>query len=139
MARIVIDASATLAWLFDEDYARARVRPVLDSSELVAPWLWRLEVVNAILVRERRELLTEVLASRLLQALDELRIDLVGEPDARTATGLAQTARPHQLSAYDAIYLDLAIRLALPLLTRDNNLRAAAQRVGVKLIGDGKN
>jgi len=137
MARIVIDASATLAWLFDEDNAKARVRPILDSSELVAPWLWRLEVVNAILIRERRKLLAETLASRLLQALDELKIDLVGEPADRTVVGLAQSARPYQLRAYDAVYVDLAIRLRLPLFTRDKNMRAAAKRAGVGLIGNG--
>jgi predicted nucleic acid-binding protein len=124
--------------LFDEDNAKARVRPILDASELVAPWLWRLEVANAILVRERRRLIAETLASRLLQALDELKIDLVDEPADRTVVGLAQSARPYQLSAYDAVYLDLAIRLGLPLFTCDNNLRTAAQRVGVKLVGEGK-
>ena len=52
----------------------------------------------------------------------------------RTLSSLAQTARPHQLTAYDAIYLDFAISLALPLLTDDGNLRIAAERVGVTVI-----
>src|SRR5579863_2495369 len=123
MPKIVIDASTTLAWLFDEDSAAARLKPVLDASELVAPWLWRLEVVNAILVRQRRKTLSEAQAIRLLHLIDELTIELICEPATRTATQLADTARPHQLSAYDAVYLDLAIRLGLPLFTRDNNLR----------------
>jgi len=88
MARIVIDASVTMAWLFDEDAAAAKVKPVLDRCELVAPWLWRLEVTNAVLVRERRKLLTESQAFRLLQLLDELAIELVAEPLARSASGL---------------------------------------------------
>jgi len=133
MARLVIDANITLAWLFDEDSASARIKPVLDRSELVAPWLWRLEVTNAVLVRERRRMLAEAQAFRLLQLLDELTIELMPEPLSRTASGLAQTARPHQLSAYDAVYLDLAIRMGLPLFTRDENLRAAAAHVGVPL------
>jgi predicted nucleic acid-binding protein len=133
MARLVIDASVTLAWLFDEDSAAARIKSVLDRSELVAPWLWRLEVTNAVLVRERRKILTEAQAFRLLQLLNELTIDLMPEPLSRSASGLAQTARPHQLSAYDAVYLDLAIQLGLPLFTRDENLRAAAARAGVPL------
>jgi predicted nucleic acid-binding protein len=138
MPRIVIDASATLGWLFDEDRAAARLKPVLDASELVAPWLWRLEVVNAILVRQRRKVLTEAQSSRLLQLIDELTIDFIGEPATRSAASLAQAARPHQLTAYDAVYLDLAIRLGLPLLTRDNNLRKACERVGVKLVREVK-
>ncbi|MGA2440901.1 MAG: type II toxin-antitoxin system VapC family toxin [Tepidisphaeraceae bacterium] len=138
MPRIIIDASTTLAWLFDEDASAAHVGNVLEASDLVAPWLWRLEVTNAILVRQRRKLLTEAQSFRLLYLIDELAIDLIGEPATRTATRLAETARPHQLSAYDAVYLDLAVRLGLPLFTRDNNLRAAATRIGVKLITQGK-
>ena len=138
MPRIIIDASTTLAWLFDEDAGAAQVGNVLETSELVAPWLWRLEVTNAILVRQRRKLLTEAQSFRLLYLIDELTIDLIGEPATRTATTLAEIARPHQLSAYDAVYLELAIRLGLPLFTRDGNLRAAAAHVGVKLVGQGK-
>jgi predicted nucleic acid-binding protein len=70
MATIVIDASVTLAWLFDEDRAIAKVKRVLDESELVAPWLWRLEVANAVLVRQRRRALTEAQANHVLRLLD---------------------------------------------------------------------
>ena len=51
-----------------------------------------------------------------------------------TLASLAQTARPHQLSAYDAVYLDIAISLDLPLFTDDHNLRTAADRMGVTVI-----
>ncbi len=80
MPSIIIDASTTLAWLFDEDASASHVKPVLEASDLVAPWLWRLEVTNAILVRQRRKLLTEAQAVRLLYLFDELTIDLIGEP-----------------------------------------------------------
>jgi|688.fasta_scaffold917998_2 predicted nucleic acid-binding protein len=52
----------------------------------------------------------------------------------RSLVGLAQTARPYQLTAYDAVYLDLAIGLGLPPLTDDSALRRAAQSVGVLAI-----
>ncbi len=45
-------------------------------------------------------------------------------------------ARPHQLTSYDAVDLELAMSLKLPLFTRDNNLIAAARRVGVELVAD---
>ena len=137
MSRIVVDASITIAWLFEEDAGTAKLKRVLERSELIAPWLWRLEVTNAVLVRERRKVLTEAQSFRLLQLIDELPIELAVEPALRTASGLAQTARPHQLSSYDAVYLDLAIRLGLSLFTRDKNLRAAASRVGVSLVKEG--
>lgn len=42
-----------------------------------------------------------------------------------------QLARAHHLSAYDASYLELAIRLGLPLACLDGKLRAAARATGV--------
>jgi predicted nucleic acid-binding protein len=65
-------------------------------------------------------------------------VEIVAEPPVRSLTGLAAVARPHQLTAYDAAYLDLAVSLALPLFTRDQNLRTAAARVGVQLIQEAK-
>jgi len=134
MARCLIDASTTLAWLFNENDRTAALDQQLPALDLVAPWLWRLEVVHAVLVRERRKTLTQAEGDQYLQALESLDIEVVGEPTSRTLTGLAQTARPHQLSAYDAVYLDLSVRLGLPLLTDDRNLRSAAERIGVPLI-----
>ena len=134
MARIVLDASVTLVWLCDEDPSAARIKRTLDGSDLVAPTLWRLEVANVILVRERRKILSQAHALRLLHLLDELPIEFIPDQPSATAAAIAHTARPHQLSAYDARYLDVAIRQGLPLFTRDVNLHAAAARVGLALV-----
>lgn len=136
--RFVIDSSVTLAWLFDEDASANRIERVLSEADLVAPWLWRLEVVNVILVKERRKLLAAARGTQLLELLEDLAVEVVAEPPSRSLTGLAAAARPHQLTAYDAIYLDLAMREGLPLFTRDNNLRDAATRVGVPLVSAGR-
>jgi len=132
--RFVIDASVTLAWLFDEDSASARIEPVLTDADLAAPSLGRLKVVNVILIKERRKLLTEAQGTHLLGLLEDWSIEIVPEPQGRNLNQLAAVARPHQLTAYDAVYLDLAFNLNFPLFTRDNNLRAAAVRAGVPLI-----
>jgi len=44
-------------------------------------------------------------------------------------------ARDHGVSAYDAAYLELAMRRGLPLATLDDKLKIAAQSVGVPLYG----
>jgi predicted nucleic acid-binding protein len=134
MAACVVDASVTLAWVFDEGGRGTALDRQIGELDLVAPWLWRLEVVNAVLIRERWREMSEAQGSRLLAALESLEIEIVGEPVPRTLVSLAHTARPHQLTAYDAVYLDLAVSLGLPLLCDDGNLRSAAQRVGVPLI-----
>lgn len=134
MARFVIDASATIAWLFSEPDAIRRLRPLLADAELVVPWLWRLEIVNTLLVRERRKLMTLAESTRMFSLLDEWDIEIVEEPQNRSLAALALTARPHQLTAYDAVYLDTTLRLGLPLCSFDTNLLKAARSLGVECL-----
>lgn len=131
---MVIDASAAIAWLLNENESAQQIGRLLSNSQLMAPWLWKLEIVNTILVYERRKLLDESQSAQMLLLVDELHIELVPEPQSRTASTLAQFARPLELSSYDATYLELAMARRLPLLTRDGNLRAAAKRSGVALV-----
>ena len=130
----VLDASATLAWCFDEDGLGSRIGSIIGESKPMAPWLWRLEVANAIMVKERRRILSAADGARLLDLLDALGVEVVGEPPGRTISSIANLARRHQLSSYDAVYLELAASASLPLLTTDDPLRAAAKREGVKLV-----
>ena len=134
--RFVIDSSVTLAWLFNEDAAGARIEAALAGAELVAPWLWRLEVVNVILIRERRKQLNIAQSTQLLELLQDWAVEIVGDLPSRSLAELAGVARPYQLTAYDAVYLELAVSLGLPLFTRDGNLRDAAVRIGVPLIAE---
>lgn len=130
----VLDASATLAWCFNEDGLGARLASLIGGAQPVAPWLWRLEVANAIMVKERRKLISVAEGARLLALLDDLGVEIAGEPASRTVASIAQLARRHQLSSYDAVYLELATTSALPLLTTDAALRDAAGREGVELV-----
>jgi predicted nucleic acid-binding protein len=137
-ARFVLDSSVTVDWLFNENDAAKRIEPVLNGAELVVPWLWRLEVINAVLVRERRKLLTIAQGMQLLEVLEEWDVEIIPEPAGRGLLNLSLVARPHQLSAYDAVYLDLAMSMGLALFTRDQNLKDAAKRVGVPLVAEAK-
>lgn len=134
MASFVIDASTALAWVLNEGGRGPRLSPLLRGSDLVAPWLWRLEVVQAITRRERQKRATVAQGTRMLRSLESLGVEFCGEPEGRSLVGLAGLSRPHQLSSYDALYLELAVGRGLPLLTGDRNLRDAARRVGVELV-----
>jgi predicted nucleic acid-binding protein len=57
-----------------------------------------------------------------------------GETSARAWTDTIALARAHDLSAYDAAYLELAVREGLPIATLDDRLRAAAKAVGVPVF-----
>jgi predicted nucleic acid-binding protein len=98
------------------------------------PWLRHLEVANALLAAERRELMSAAHRTAGLALLRQLRIVVDEETSARAFSAISELAVRHSLSVYDAAYLELASRKALPLGTRDAPLMAAARNCGVRLL-----
>jgi predicted nucleic acid-binding protein len=131
---LVIDASVAMAWCF-EDEATTAADSVLDrvrDDETVVPPIWPLEVGNVVLVAGRRGRLTEAQASRFLELLAQLPIEIDAAPTDPPA--VVATGRRHSLSSYDASYLVLAERLGAPLATLDQRLAEAARQAGVRLL-----
>ena len=136
MKRFVIDCSVVMAWCFvDEadEYADS-VLDMLASAEAVAPSLWALEVANVLLVGERRNRLKEADSARFIELLRELHITADNETADHALREILSIGRVQGLSSYDAAYLELAMRHGLALATRDNALRRAAKKFGVRLI-----
>ena len=135
-ARFVIDNSIVMAWCFndaEDDYADA-VLESLDTSEAIAPAVWPLETGNVLLVAERRQRINRAATVRFLELLDALSIQVEQESPGRMFKEIISLAREHELSTYDASYLDLAMRRDLPLATRDSALLKAARRCGIPLF-----
>ena len=131
----VLDGSITMVWGFedeDDDYAAAILDKMPDLQAHV-PSLWPLEVANALIVGERRGRTTPADTSRFLAILGTFPIAVDDETAARAWADTMHLARAHNLSAYDASYLELAIRHGLPLATLDGKLKAAATAVGIPL------
>jgi len=131
----VLDASTAVAWyLPDEDDAgvQAALAKVRSDVALVPPG-WAGEVANAFLFAERRRRITEGETAVALADLRRLNVRVVPTPHDAWDRAL-ELARAHRLTAYDAAYLDLALRERAPLATIDDELRAAAQRLGVPLV-----
>jgi predicted nucleic acid-binding protein len=132
-AAFVLDCSVTMAWYFKDeanDYADA-VRTSLGSVGAAVPALWPLEVANILVLGERRKRSTEAEAAAWLQFMRRLPIRVDEETPARAWSGILHVARGHGLSAYDAAYLELALRLGLPLASLDDGLKKAASAAGV--------
>ena len=132
MSGLVVDASVVVAWLFDdEDEPRAdRLLGQLVEDGALVPQLWHLETRNSLLTAERRGRLSAEEVKERLDALKGLPIATDEEPDLQSAFELA---RAHELSLYDALYLELAKREGAELATLAGPLGRAAVAEGVSL------
>ena len=127
----VVDASVSAAW-FLPDEANPRTEAALLATathEVWVPALWLLEMGNLLLSAQRRKRISADKRRELAVAASALRIKVDREPvGIRT---IDEIAARHGLTAYDAAYLELAMRRGIPLATQDLALIAAMARAGV--------
>ena len=127
----VIDASALAGWLLPDEDA-PDLGPVLGGAgECAAPWLLWVELRNILLVAERRGRIDTGEADALLGLVDRIGIGL---DTGAAGPAVMALARRHGLSAYDALYLELAMRQEGPLATLDGALSRAATAEGVAVL-----
>jgi predicted nucleic acid-binding protein len=130
----VADASIVAAWLLpDEDDALSRAAlQALRRDKVIAPAILWFEVRNVLIVSERRGRLDEERTGKAISILNRLPIETDREPnDAQ----VIRIARRRQLTVYDAAYLELALRLELPVATRDARMAKAALEEGATRFG----
>jgi predicted nucleic acid-binding protein len=134
----VLDASVALRWFLDHPmppYANRVKQFFLKGVRAVVPALWHLEMSNGLAVAERRSILTSADVDQAMIDIEQIVAQAVDtDSNFVSARQSLATARGFQLSAYDAVYLDLARRERLPLATLDVLLRAAAAHAGVELL-----
>jgi predicted nucleic acid-binding protein len=133
----VLDASIALAWCFADEATPATdaLLDRLSDEEAAAPALWRLEVANALAMAERRGRLSVAGLTRSVSLLQRLAVSIDSEGAERAFRELLDLARRERLTVYDAAYLELALRLGLPLASKDAKLRAAGAGLGLLLLG----
>ena len=135
---VVIDASMMIAWLFEDEQSattdRAFERVV--AEETFAPSLWRLEVANSLWSATKRGRCDDTYARQSLERL--LRLNIFTDPETeKHAWGRTrELSIQHQLSVYDAAYLELAVRRGAALATLDKALAAAGRRTGLEVMCD---
>jgi len=134
---VVIDASLTLTWYFDDETTPA-TEALLDrvsETGAVVPGLWRLEVANAFQSALRRKRISAVYRDESLAELAQLPVTIDNDTDTYAWTTTLRLAERFGLTIYDATYLELAQRRSLPLATLDKELREAAAGLDVTLLG----
>lgn len=128
--RIVLDNSVTLGWFHPQqltDYGEA-VLAGMGLNEWLVPGHWPLELGNGLWQLERRK---RMLRERRLAALNEaLQLPITVLPVRFDLLRLSELAELHDLTTYDAAYLDCAMRNNARLATQDAALKKAAQAIG---------
>jgi predicted nucleic acid-binding protein len=136
-ASFVVDASVGFAWVYQDQATPETIKLLQDialGETAVVPSLWFLEMANVLLVAQRRHRLTVGQRKATLEKLTAMQFT-VDEEAARNAFGkISELAEKHGLTVYDATYLELALRRKLALASRDEALRSAAKRSGIKLL-----
>jgi predicted nucleic acid-binding protein len=132
----VVDSSIALAWLLPDEGSSAAdaLADRLGTQRPVAPSIWLLEVGNALLTARRRERITDDMVDQLLDVFAALPVEIDVEPAARYLPAVVALARRHRLTTYDAAYLELARRRALPLATLDARLAEACRAADVAVL-----
>jgi predicted nucleic acid-binding protein len=134
---LVLDNSVALAWCFEAEQTPPAMEVLgrVARDGAVAPMLWPLEAQNGLLMAVRRQRLDMARMAEIVGFLRDLPIALDQETADRAWRETAALAANHGLTVYDTTYLELAMRRGLPLATTDRTLRAAAEKVGVSLLG----
>ena len=130
-----------LSWLFrrekkSEADCADRALGALEPDGAVVPSLWHTEVANALLVGERRKIITPAQSIDYLSRLSRLPIVTDDAATASRRDLVMSLARQHSLSAYNATYLDLALRTSSEIATFDDDLASAMRSAGGKVFGD---
>jgi predicted nucleic acid-binding protein len=138
VSRFVIDNTVTMAWCFSEEATElsetllSRLASLTDTA--IVPALWLYEVVNVTELAVRKGRITEEKARAFLDSLADLPIEIENPTLAQMFVSVRALVGQYKLTAYDASYLELAIRHRLPIAVTDNALAKVAQAIGIKPV-----
>jgi len=133
----VLDCSVALTWFFESEATQdtdALLDELAGPGQAVVAQHWRLEITNVLLGAERKKKKVAAQTTQFLALLDKLAIESDPETERYATSATLTLGRKHQLTSYDAAYLELSIRRGLPLATLDSQLRKAARAEGISLL-----
>lgn len=139
MKQFILDCSVAMSWcLPDEtdeyaDMILDRLTSTDRPIEAVVPCIWSLELANVFLVSERRQRISREEVATAIALLNQLPISIDSAISQASLNSILEIGRNYNLAAYDAAYLELAMRLGAPLATNDQRLMNAAQQTKIFL------
>jgi predicted nucleic acid-binding protein len=137
LTSFVLDNSVAMRWCFESGahpYADSVLDRLATGDTAMVPVLWFYEA-SAVLSRAQN--IGTLIASKAAEFITELQSPRITADDAgveRVLTDVHRLALAYRLTSYDAAYLELAIRLNLPLATLDDELIRAAGVAGIPVL-----
>lgn len=139
--KFVLDNSISTRWLFgdgsteDQDYALHILSQMnTGRAEAVVPGIWALEMANVMARGQAKSILSEARCKEFLSLIERMNITEDPLTFANSFSRSLPLARDYSLSAYDASYLELSLRLKIPLATLDQDLRKALRKTHSPLL-----
>lgn len=137
MNGIVLDASVTLSWCFPDEQAPVALK-VLDrlnaGEQALVPAFWLVEILNSLLIGERRGRISSEQTKAFLDALRALGPIFDPASPEQILGPVQALCRAHRLTPYDALYIELAMRSESPLATLDQSQADAARSLGIECL-----
>ena len=136
MTAFVIDCSVAVTWCFEDEATTASdgLLDRLGEEAAAAPAIWPLELGNVLVMAERHGRINATQIAECVALLQELPVAVDEETPRRALDDVLALARAEGLTTYDASYLELAMRLGVPLATKDKELRQAAEKLGTSVL-----
>jgi predicted nucleic acid-binding protein len=133
----VVDASMGVSWVCEDQAtleSDALLNQVTSGVPVVVPSFWFLEMANVLLILQRRGKLTAAQKKFALEKLAAMQFTVDDEAASNAFGQINDLAERHRLTVYGATYLELALRRKLSFASRDQALKAAGKRCGLKLL-----
>jgi predicted nucleic acid-binding protein len=136
MTSFVLDASVAISWCFVDERTLEGIALLekLKTEQAFVPSLWTLELGNVLIAAERRKKITYAQIAEFLSLIKNINIQIDNETANKGLSEIITLAHSENLTTYDAAYLELALRLGLPLATKDHDLKKVAKKLGVVLL-----
>jgi len=133
---IVIDASAAVALLLDEDAKFPNIGSLSELAEdsLAAPSHWPAELGNALVSNVRRRRLARDEIARLMDQIERMGVEILPPPSPAETALIAEQALDLGLTFYDAAYIRLALTSGASLLTLDHQMRDVAEQLEIPML-----
>jgi predicted nucleic acid-binding protein len=135
---LVLDASVALSWCFEDEATESTldILRYIERTEAIAPAIWPVEIAHVLRQASRRGRIARRKVTDLLEAMATLPVRLVEIATTTVFVDVMDVAWARDLTPYDALYVELALRTGSELATLDRAMARAGRDAGIAILPD---